>query len=142
MRWGVQIDIETMSPVSEEEKFQKWMQGLSLFANPPMARLFSVSPELLQHTLTLLGVKNAKDQRLILEAMMKVVQMEQQLAMMSQNAAPGMSGQPGGGAPMPRPGGGPPPGGPQPGGPAGPGASPPGPPRPGPAGPAGPPPPR
>jgi hypothetical protein len=135
VRWGVTIDIESMSPVSEEEKFQKWMQGLTLFANPPMARLFSVSPELLIHTLDLLGMKSSKDQQLIVGAMQQVVAMEQQLAAQSQNASPGISGQPNAGPPKPKPGGppgpGPKPGGPQPGAPApptaptGPGASPP-----------------
>ena len=125
--WDVIIDLESLSPVSEEEKFQKWMQGLSLFGNPPMARLFSVSPELLRHTLDLLGIKVAQDQMLILEAMQKVVQMEQMLAAAGQNAAPGVSPQ--GGATKPgNPAGGPQPGAPgapqppQP--PTGPGASP------------------
>lgn len=139
VRWSVIIDVESLSPVSEEEKFQKWMQGLSLFGNPGMARLFSASPELLIHTLNLLGVKSAKDQQMIVGAMQQVVAMEQQLAAQGQNAAPGISGQPGAGKPPAPKGPGGPPGGPQPGGPAGPGASkpsrPPGPPGPGPAGP-------
>jgi hypothetical protein len=76
---------------------------------------------LLKHTLTLLGIKSGKDTGLIQDAMMKVVQMEAQLAAQGQNAAPGVSPQGGSGAPgMPKPGGG---GGPQPGGPAGPEAS-------------------
>lgn len=117
VHWTVQIDMESLSPVAEEEKFQKWMQALSLFANPPMARLFSVSPALLKHTLNLLGIKSAKDQSEIIGAMQQVVQMEQMLAAQSQNAAPGVSPQPGGSEP------GMPSGGPQPGGPVGPGAS-------------------
>lgn len=143
--WSVQIDLESLSPVSEEEKFQKWMQGLTMFSNPILARLFSVSQPILKRTLDLLGVKSANDQQLISDAMTKIVQMEQQLAAQGQNAAPGMSPQPGSGAPgAPRPGapsgppqgapaappapkpagpGGPPAGGPQPPGPAGPGGS-------------------
>lgn len=129
VRWSVIIDVESLSPVSEEEKFQKWMQGLSLFGNPPMARLFSASPELLIHTLNLLGVKSSKDQQMIVGAMQQVVAMEQQLAAQGQNAAPGMSGQPGAGKPPAPKGPGGPPGGPQPGppgpksAPSGPGAS-------------------
>ena len=122
VEWTVVIDLEALSPVSEEEKFQKWMQGLSLFGNPGMARLFAVSPELLEHTLTLLGIKSGKDVALIQDAMMKVVQMEAMLAAQGQNAAPGVSPQGGSGAPgMPKPPSGA--GGPQPGGPPGPGAS-------------------
>ena len=124
--WDVIIDLESLSPVSAEEKFQKWMQGLQLFGNPPMARLFSVSPELLKHTLDLLGMKSARDQQMIIGAMQQVVQMEQMLAAQSQNASPGMSPQAGG----PTPGAPKPAGGPQPGGPAGPGASVPKPPAP------------
>jgi hypothetical protein len=82
---------------------------------------------LLRHTLDLLGIKVAQDQMLILEAMQKVVQMEQMLAAAGQNAAPGVSPQ--GGATKPgNPAGGPQPGAPgapqppQP--PTGPGASP------------------
>lgn len=131
--WDVIIDLEALSPVSEEEKFQKWMQGLSLFGNPVFARMFAVSPEILKHTLTLLGIKSGRDVALIQDAMMKVVQMEAQLAAMGQNAAPGVSPQGGSGAPgQPKgPSGptGPPPGGPQPGGPPGPGASLPSPPQ-------------
>jgi hypothetical protein len=129
VEWTVVIDLEALSPVSEEEKFQKWMQGLSLFGNPGMARLFAVSPELLEHTLTLLGIKSGKDVALIQDAMMKVVQMEAMLAAQGQNAAPGVSPQGGSGAPgMPKPPSGA--GGPQPGGPPGPGASTPKPPGP------------
>ena len=122
--WDVVIDLESLSPVSEEEKFQKWMQGLSLLGNPVMARLFSTSPELLQYTLGLLGIKSGRDQMLIMQSMQKVVQMEAQLAAQGQNAAPGVSPQRGSGAPgAPKPGG-PPPGGPQPPQPPpGPGAS-------------------
>jgi len=129
VRWSVIIDVESLSPVSEEEKFQKWMQGLSLFGNPAMARLFSASPELLIHTLNLLGVKSSKDQQMIVGAMQQVVLMEQQLAAQGQNAAPGISGQPGAGKPPAPKGPGGPPGGPQPGppgpksAPSGPGAS-------------------
>ena len=119
--------MESLSPVSEEEKFQKWMQGLSLFGNQPMAMLFSVSPELLRHTLDLLGIKVAQDQMLILQAMQQVVQMQQALAMQGQNATPGISPQAGSQKPG-NPAGGPQPGAPgapkppQP--PTGPGASP------------------
>lgn len=128
--YEVQIDLESLSPVAEEEKFQKWMQGLSLFGNPVMARMFSVAPPLLKRTLDLLGVKSGADQALITGAMQQIVQMEQQLAEQGQNAAPGVSPQAGAKGPgAPAPGAGPRPPGPQPGqpkpGPTGPGAAPP-----------------
>src|SRR5574341_209558 len=119
INWDVLVDVESLWPVAEEERFQKWMQGLTLLGNQVMARLFSVSPTMLNRTLDLLGVKSGKDKALVAEAMQAVVQMEAQLAAQSQNAAPGVSPQSGGPAPgAPKVGGGP-----QPGGPAGPGAS-------------------
>lgn len=126
LSWTLTIDIESLSPVTEQEQLQDWMQGLTVLSNPGMARLFSVSPELLKRTLTLLKVRSSRDQQLILDAMQKVVQMEMMLAAQSQNASTGVSPQGGGGTPgtptpqsaAPRAGGGP-----QPGGPSGPGAS-------------------
>jgi len=94
LRWNVSIDIESLSPVSEEEKFQKWMVGLQLMANPDMAMLFAASPELLRHTLDLLGLKAARDQDLILEAMKAKVNIQMQQAQAGQQPGPGISGQP------------------------------------------------
>ncbi len=93
VHWTVTIDVDSLSPVSEEQKFQKWMQGLQLLSNPPMARLFSVAPPILMETLKLLGVKGAKQQQMIMEGMRAMVQLEQQLAAQSQNSAPGMPSQ-------------------------------------------------
>jgi len=123
INWTLVIDMDSLSPVSEQEQLQDWMQGISLLINPGAARLFSVSPELLKRTLSLMKVRSARDQQLILDAMQRVVQMEMMLAAQSQNAQPGVSPQGGTGAPgKPAP---PPPASPnpQPGGPAGPGAS-------------------
>jgi len=119
VRWDVIIDVETLSPVSEEEKFQKLVTGLQTLSSPPLARLFSVSPPLMKMFLDGLGIKSAKDQEIIASSMQQVVQMEMMLAAQSQNSSTGVSGQTAPGQPAaPSPGGGP-----QPGGPAGPGAS-------------------
>jgi hypothetical protein len=125
IQWDVVIDIENLSPVSEEEKSQKFMAGLQLMGNPPIARLLSVSPELLEFTLKGMGIRSGRQLGLITTAVQTVVQMEQQLAMAGQNAAPGVSPQAGG----PKPGAPTTPN-PQPGGPAGPGSSVPKPPAP------------
>jgi hypothetical protein len=103
INWEVQIDLESLSPVSEEEKFQKLMQGEMLFANPVLARLYSVCPPLLELTLDSMGIKSGKTKGLIFQAMQAVVQMEQALAAQGQNAAPGIPSQPG--AKPPAPGG-------------------------------------
>jgi hypothetical protein len=121
LNWGVSIDMESLSPVSEEEKFQKWMQALTLLGNPGMSRLFALSPELLKHTLDLMGIKSARDQEMIIQSMQKLMQMEMQMAAQGQGQGPGVTPQPGSQNPgTPRPPGG---GGPQPVGPQGPGAS-------------------
>ena len=126
IRWDVHVEVEALSPVSEEERFQKWMQGLSFITNPISAQLFAVAPALLEHTLDLMGMKTSKSKTLIQEGLKAFMQMQMQMAQQGMNPgnAPGVSPQPGGaqpGAPSGPPG--PPPGGPQPGGPAGPGAS-------------------
>lgn len=113
--WTVSIDIDSLSPVSEELKFQKWMRGLELLGNPVMARLFSVAPPLLVETLKLMGIRDSRRQGLLGGAMQAMVQLEQQLAAASQNAAPGMPSQPKPAGPGPGGPAGPPPGGPQPG---------------------------
>jgi len=118
LAYEVTIDVESLSPVSEEEKFQKWMQGLTLLGNPSFARLFSVAPPLLIETLKYMGLRSAKDQGLLVGAMQTVVQMEAQLAAQGQASSTGVSPTAGGGQP-----GAPTQGGPQPGGPVGPGAS-------------------
>jgi hypothetical protein len=121
MTWSVQIDVESLSPVSEEEAFQKWMQGLTLIGNPQMARLFSVSPDLLKMTLEKMGIRSARDQEMIITGLQKMVQQEMEV-MRQQAMAGGSAPKQPGVSPM---GGSPKPGtpNPQPGGPQGPGAS-------------------
>jgi hypothetical protein len=121
--------MESLSPVSEEEKFQKWMQGLAFIGNPGMAMVFAYAPELLKYTLQLMGLRSAREQEMILNAMGQMVQAQQAAAAGaaagggSPPATPGVSPMGGGASPgQPTPGGAPP-GGPQPGGPPGPGAS-------------------
>jgi hypothetical protein len=114
------IDIESLSPVSEEEAWQKWIMGLQMIGNPGMAMLFAVSPELLKKTLEKMGIRSARDQQLIIESMQKFMQMQMSMAQMGQQSGPGVSPMGGGTQPgQPQPDA----GGPQPGGPVGPGAS-------------------
>ena len=129
VQWDLTVDMESLSPVSEEEKFQKWMQGLSFIGNPGMAMVFAYAPDLLKYTLQLMGLRSAREQEMILNAMGQMVQAQQAQAQAaaagggSPPAQPGVSPMGGGGSPgTPKPGGSQP-GGPQPGGPPGPGAS-------------------
>ena len=122
IRWDVSVDVDSLSPVSEEEKLQKWMQGLSFITNPMSAQLFAAAPPILERTLDLMGMKSAKDKELItqgLQAFSQMMQQQQQQAGSSPQG-PGVSPQQGAQNPGTP---GPPPGGPQPGGPPGPGSS-------------------
>jgi len=124
IRWDVTVDVDSLSPVSEEEKLQKWMQGLGFITNPVSAQLFAAAPPILERTLDLMGMKSAKDKELIVQGLKAFSQMMQQQTAQAGASpqGPGVSPQSGGGQPgTPQPG--PPPGGPQPGGPQGPGAS-------------------
>jgi hypothetical protein len=122
IEFDLDVDIESLSPVTQEEKFQKFMQSISFIANPDTMKIFAVAPQLLKIALNYLGVRAANEQ----EGIFKALQMLMQIQMaQAQPPGPGVSPQPGGGQP------GQPSasaqqgtaGGPQPGGPAGPGAS-------------------
>ena len=102
LRWDITVDVESLSPVSEQEKQAQWMQMLAMISNPAVAPLLAMSEELLKRTLDLNGIKNAKDQGAIRSALQQQAQMQMQMAQ-AQAAPPG-------GAPMPSGPGGPPPG--------------------------------
>lgn len=114
LTWNVLVDIESISPISEQEKFQKWMMGLELLANPAYSRLFSVAPPLLQQTLKYMGLNGAKDQGILAQALQQVVLMEQAMASMGQAGQQGMPSKPkqAGEASQPAPAPAPPPQGP------------------------------
>jgi len=95
LRWDVSVDVESLSPVSEQEKQAQWMQCLNLISNPAVAPLLAMSPELLKRTLDLNGIKNQKDQAAIGNALAQKAQMEM-AAMQAQEG-----GGPPGVAPMP-----------------------------------------
>jgi hypothetical protein len=124
IRWDVIVDVDALSPVSEEEKFQKWMQGLNFITNPMSAQLFAVAPQLLDYTLNLMGFRAGKGKALIQQGLQAFSQMQQQMAQQGMNPgnAPGVSGQGGSNAAPPSQ---PNPSGPQPGGPQSEGPTPP-----------------
>jgi hypothetical protein len=123
--FDLDIDVESLSPVTEEERFQKIMQAISFIANPDTMRVFAVAPPLLKLVLKYMGIRNANELGLIEGALQKLVEIQMAQAQMGAQPGPGVSPQPG----SPQPGQPGPaaqqstPGGPQPGGPAGPGAS-------------------
>jgi hypothetical protein len=108
MRWDVSVDVESLSPASEEEKKNTWNTALQMLGNAPIARLLAQSPELLKRTLDLNGMHSAKDQAMVGEALMKVAQIEMQMAQAGAKPGPGVSGQAPAqpaGVPGPTPGG-------------------------------------
>lgn len=108
MRWDVSVDVESLSPASEEEKRQSWNTALQMLANAPIARLLAQSDELLKRTLDLNGMHSAKDQGMIGVALKKVAAIEMQMAQAGAKPGPGISGQAPAqpaGVPGPTPGG-------------------------------------
>jgi hypothetical protein len=106
LRWDINVDVDSLSPVSEQEKQAQWMNALNLISNPAVAPLLAMSPELLKRTLDLNGIKNAKDQAAIGQALMQKAQLEMQMAQAKMAGPPGVAPQPGGpGGPPPGPGG-------------------------------------
>ena len=109
LRWDVSVDIESLSPVSEQEKQAQWMQMLVVLGNPAIAPLLALSPELLKRTLDLNGIKSAKDQAAIGQALAAQAQMQVAMAQAQGGGAgvapmPGAPAGPGGPGPaMPQP---------------------------------------
>jgi hypothetical protein len=110
LRWDVSVEVDSLSPVSEEQKGQQWLQMLSMISNPTIAPLLALSPDLLKRTLDLSGIKNGKDQAAIGQALAQQAQMQMQMAQM-QAQPPAGAPMPGGGGPAAPPGA--PPGPPQ-----------------------------
>jgi hypothetical protein len=95
LRWDVTVDVESLSPVSEQEKQAQWMQALNLISNPAVAPLLAMSEPLLKRTLDLNGIKNAKDQAAIGQALAQKAQMEMQMAQAKAGGPPGVAPMPG-----------------------------------------------
>ena len=89
IRWAVQVDVETLSPVSEEQKLTRWMQALTMITNPQIGPLLAMAPSILKRTLELSGIKSGRDADAIREGLNLMLQ--QQQAMASQQAEAGGS---------------------------------------------------
>lgn len=92
--WSVAIEPESMSPVAESQEKQEWLQALSLLGNPIMTRLLATSPDLRKKTLSLFGVKSARDQELIGQALQVLMQLEMSMQAVGAKPSPGMASQP------------------------------------------------
>ena len=121
IEFDLDIDVESLSPVTEEERFQKLMQAVGLVANPDTMKVFAVAPQLLKLALKYMGIRDATEVQSITGALQKLMEIQMAQAQAGAKPGPGVSPQPGSDKPgQPQPQGG---GGPQPGGPVGPGAS-------------------
>lgn len=102
VRWDVTVDVDSMTPATEEQKQAKWNQALIMLANPSVGRILGASPELLKHTLDLNGIHSAQEQRLIGEALMREAQMQAAMAAQAGKPlqSPGIAPQAGTGAPQ------------------------------------------
>jgi len=90
INWHIEVEADTLSPVSEAEKGMKLMQMLNFVSTPQGAALMSRAPKILKRLMSLAGLKNGEDVDAIHEALGVIVQMN----MMAQNAGvtvPGIS---------------------------------------------------
>lgn len=94
--WEVTIEPASMSPVAEQEERERWLQTSSLLANPIMTRMMAFSPLYRKRTLTLEGIKSARDQELFGQLFQQMIEFEMRMAQMGQPPAKGVASQPGG----------------------------------------------
>ncbi len=95
VRWNVVIEPGSMSPVAEHEERMEWNQAIALITNPIMTRLLAISPEIRKKHLTLNGLKSAREQELIGQAMQTMVQIEREMLQLGGAGPPGMASMPG-----------------------------------------------
>lgn len=120
--WHVTVDIESISPVAEQEQLQRLMNMLNFVGNEKQAIILSRAPIILDRLLDLSGMRGGRDRDVIRAALQAV----EEFARMSAQSGAGLPGgiAPMAGGPSPNPAipaqpVGPPGGAPQPPGPPG-----------------------
>lgn len=91
----VQIDLSTMSPISQEQERNSWNQILGLLTNPNLTMVLSMSPVLLKKTLRLYGVTSQTEQMEVAKVMQQIMMMQMaqaQAAAAEKEGAPGSAG--------------------------------------------------
>ena len=102
--WTIEVEADTLSPVSEAERGMKLMQMLNFISNPPAAALMSRAPKILKRLMSLAGIRAGEDIDALQEALAAIVQMNMQMAAATGQGMPGVSpttGEPAGPAPAP-----------------------------------------
>lgn len=82
----IAVDVASLSPVSEGQQRNDWMQVLALIGNPQAAMLLAQSQTLLRKTLGFYGIKQESDIQEITKVLTMTVQM--QLLMAASQAQP------------------------------------------------------
>jgi hypothetical protein len=103
LKWDVTVDVESMSPVSENQQAARLVQFLNMLNAPGIGMLLSLSPQLLKRTMDLLGIRNAADQKAIADAL---AQRQQMMAAAQAPPQPGLAPMPGSPTPPGPPGAG------------------------------------
>jgi hypothetical protein len=97
LKWDVAVDVQSLSPLTQQQEAERWMQFLNLISNPGVGGLLALSPELLKHTMNLAGIRNNKEQQAITQALAMKMQL---LTQPQPGVAPMPGGPPGPGAPV------------------------------------------
>lgn len=96
LSYDVDVDVESLSPVTEETRRQNWQNVLAALANPALQSLFSASETILRKTLGFYGIRSEKE---IAEIKQALLQMQLQAAAMAMAAAGAKPGGAAGGVP-------------------------------------------
>ncbi len=90
MCYEVSVDIESLSPVTEDLRRNQWMTLLGIMSNPGAVMFHLASEDVLKKTLSFHGIRSSKEIGSMKEAMMAVM-----AALMSQQKPPSGGGAPG-----------------------------------------------
>lgn len=98
LRWDVAVDIETMSPVTEQEARAEMSQLITMISQPAAAMLLAKAPTLLKRALDTFGFRSSADHKMVQEALGLVAAANMQVPGSMPN--PSQAQQPGPGGPQ------------------------------------------
>jgi len=80
IKWHVEVEAESLSPVSQAEQGMKLMQAVKFISDAPIAAIMSKAPGLLKRMMSYGGIKTGEDLDAIKEALGVIVQMNMNAA--------------------------------------------------------------
>ena len=98
IEYDVTVDMQSLTPVSNELEAQRWNQVLSLMGNPQMVAVLAGSDVLLRKTLSYYDIRSEKEVVEIKKAMMAIMAMLAAAAAAKAGGGPGGPQEPGPGA--------------------------------------------